>query len=449
MNPPPDDALRIDANGVRAFAGILLLAAGIIALYVWQFEDTNAYTGIRPLRETGTLGYWVLLLAWLLSVGALLPSRVRTPSDVFLAIYLVGSTVWSAAYWPATGLIGMGGAVVLWAILLAPAAAILWVRRLMAGRQLPEIPEALRMRQDLLVPVVAGLVALAAVMAYGVGGSAVGFDYDLAHERRLTGRESFAGSVFTSYLLQMATNGLAPFLAFLGARRRSVGLVVAALAFAVFGFWMFGLKSTFLSVALLAVLGWLVSRGRVAWFPEVLIGGLVLVLCVALVERSLNEVSLVAEFGIRRAVLVASVIQVYFVDALLGGSGGAGWALLRGIDSRGFATPEYFIGSRYFGNEQTNANGSAYLHQMAAGGIAGYLAVVIGVAVLLAVLDLWHRKTSRTDGFAIGAILGILLLEQAFTTALVSSGVVLCILLAVTFTEGPEAGAQREVLDPQ
>lgn len=446
--PAPDD-FRIDASRLRAFAGLVLLTGGIIALYVFQFEETNAYTGILPLRATGTVAYWVLLLAWLLSVAALLPTRVRAPSDVFLAIYLVGSTLWSAAYWPATGLLGTGGAVVLWAILLLPAAAIRGIRRLLAGQRLPEVPVALRQREALLVPVVAGLVLLAAVLAYRVGGSAVGFDLELAHERRLTGRESFAGNVFVAYLLQMATNGLTPYLAFLGARRRSPLLVVAALAFGVFGFWMFGMKSSFLVIALLAILGWLVGRGKVAWFPEVLIGGLVTLLAIALVERRLNEVSLLGEFVIRRAVLVASLIQAYFVDALVGGSGGAGWALLRGIDSRGFATPEYLIGSRYFGNELTNANASAYLHQAAATGVAGYLAVVAGVGVLLAGLDLWYEKTRRTDGFAIGAILGVLLLEQAFTTALVSSGVMLCILLAVTFTEGPATPAPPEALEPR
>jgi hypothetical protein len=424
-----------------AFILLGLLTSGGLLLYVFQFQDTNAYIGIGPMRELADPGYWVLLAGWLLAAVLIFPAHVRRPSDVFLGMYIVATGLWSASYWPATRLLDDLGAAVLAGWLLLPAALVCMARRAIAAVPLRAVawPAALSARW--LVPALMALLALAAWLGYRTGGADAGFDFEDATLRRLAGRDRFAGSPLAAYLVQMSVNGIAPYLAYLAAVRRLRAAGAAALAFAVFSFWLLGLKSPVLNVAVLYALGWLVREGRIVHFNRWLTSAFLGLIAMALVELWLFDQSLIAEFAIRRVMLVSSIIQVYFADALSRLDWGA-W-LFGGLHYAGFASPEYFIGANYMGNEQTNANTNAFLHQAAMAGFAGYLTVAGLAAVLLAVLDMAYLRAGRQDGFAFAAMLGMLLVEQAFGTALVSSGLLLCLILMMLFSAPEPQTARR------
>lgn len=408
------------------------LSVCAIVLYVGQFAETNAYIGIVPL-DLANAGYWLLLSLWLLSLATVLPLRVKRPSDIFLCIYGIATALWSASYWPATGLLDASGVLILWALLLLPALTVKGMCGMAARLRVERWgPTLRRLPQQALIPAILSLMLLTFVLGYRTGAGSASFDFDIAFERRLSGRDEFAGSVLTSYLLQMCTNGLAPFLAFLGMIRRSRWCVAAAYGFAVFCFWLQGVKSPFVSITLLAMLGYLYRSGRVERFGWFLAGGLLGILGLALVELCFSEISVIAEFGIRRVILVSSTIQVYFVHALVGA--GSFLQSLVGIDYQGYATPEYFIGATYMGNELTNANTNSFLHELAGRGLMAYVWTLIATGVMLSYLDALFLQHRRPEGFAIAAILGLLLVEQAFTIAIVSSGVLLCLILVAVFS---------------
>lgn len=414
----------------RVLVIVALLTAGSVALYAGQLVETNAYVGIGEL-PFHLVEYWWLMAVWLLSLALVLPARPRVPSDVFLCLYVIGCALWSAGYWPATGTLDVGGAALLWALLLLPALAVKAMQVMTPhGPRRHDVGALALFPRALLVPTVLALLALAALLGYRVAGADAGFSVDEATLRRLQGRDSFSGNALPAYLLQMSANGLAPFAAFLGALRRSRTTVLCALGFAILCFWLLGLKSPLANVLVMGGLGMLVRSGRIGSTTTLVAGALILAMVVALIEMFVFDISLIAEFALRRVMLVNANIQSYFVDA----AGRTPWLslLISGIDLAGNTTPEYFVGSTYMGNHLTNANTNAFLHELATTGVVGYFAVIMGVCVVLTWCDRIGSR-GRADGFAFATILALLLVEQAFTTGLVSSGLLLCMLLSSVF----------------
>lgn len=433
-------AATLVTDSLRAWASLLLLSAAALTLYVWQFADTNSYIGIQPIRQVAEVGYWLIAASWLGVIALLMPWRVRSPIDSFLPLYLIGTALWSATYWPATGLLTWSGAVALATLLLLPALAVRSMR--WAARRVHMVLPYLSfgLPETALMPVLASMLAIAALLGYRVAGADAGFDFEEAVLRRLAGRDSFAGNALAAYFMQMGMNGLAPFLAFLGGLHRSRRAVAFAFAFAVFSFWLLAAKAPLLNVGVLAVTGVLVRNGKIVYFSRWLVLALGAVLAVAIVEMLVTDVSVIAEFGIRRVILVSSTLQAYFLDTL----SKVGWLGLLGggVNTAGYASPEYFIGDNYMGSEETNANTNAFLHQLVVSGLGGYVAVVAGTACFVFLIEYRFVHAGRRDGYALAAMLGILLIEQALSTALVSSGLLAC-LAASALCTSPRRGAER------
>lgn len=410
----------------------MALSLAVLGLYVWQFAQTNAYIGIGTMPELATFSYWLEWALWLGVLATLYPRWIRTPSQVFLTIYLIGTALWSASYWPATGLLDEAQAAKLGALLLLPALLVGVAGAFVSQVRvtLPSMPVSLR--RSLLIPALLSLLGLAALLGYRAAGADASFDFEEGYIRRLAGRDNFAGQTLAAYLMQMSVNGLGPFLAFLAMLKRSWWMFFAAVAFGVFSFWLLALKSPLLNVFVLGGLGYLVQSGKVVHFSRWIALGLLSLMVIALLELWAFDISLLAEFGIRRVVLVSATIQAYFLDALSHQHGMA--VLFSGIDLGAFDSPEYYIGAKYMGSDVTNANTNAYLHQLAIGGVMGYLYISLGTAILCAVLDILYLRQGRQEGFALAAMLGALLMEQAFGTTLVSSGILLCLLLVLLFS---------------
>lgn len=416
---------------VNIWACLVFLTACALVLYVGQFQTTNAYNGIEPIRELWEFSYWLMIGVTLVVMALLYPMRVRSPSDIFLCLYLLGAALWSVSYWPATGLIDWMQAMLLECMLLLPALLVV-AGRFFAWQAPVALPPLIRFPRFYLEPVLIALLVLTCVLSYSVAGADASFDFKTVFLRRLSGRENFAGNPLSAYLMQMSVNGIAPFLAYLGMQRRSLWPLTIAFVFSFFSFWLLALKQPTLNVALLATLGYLVQRGRVVNFSRWLALALAAVLLVSVLELWAFDFSLIADYGVRRVILVNSTIQVYFCDLL---SRLDTWPLLfRGVDFYGYSSPEYLVGDVYMNNEMTNANTNAYLHQAALGGLVGYSLVALGTAALTTFLDIIYIRLRKTDAFAISTMLGALLIEQAFATTLVSSGVLMCLLLSLVYS---------------
>jgi hypothetical protein len=418
-----------------AWVLLVFLSICAIVLYVGQFEESNAYIGIVHIWQLGEFWYWLVMGAWLGVMALLFPMHVRSPSDIFLCLYLLGAALWSASYWPATGLLDQAQAVFLACMLLLPALLVATSCGLSQRVFLRVPPLRACFSRSYLVPMLIVLLVVTALLSYWVAGSDAAWSFDDGATRRLAGRDSFGANIVAAYLLQMSVNGIAPFLAYHGMERRSVWALAFAFGFAIFSFWLLALKLPILNVIVLASLGYLVRSGGIVNFSRWLTMSLAAVLSFSVVELWLFGFSLIADYGVRRVVLVSSTIQAYFCDLLLHLDT---WQiLLNGVELDHFVSPEYLVGAIYMDNPLTNANTNAYLHQAALSGLWGYVLVAGGVALFMIFLDLMHARWGIKDGFAISAIMGTLLVEQAFTTVLVSSGLLLCLLLSLVFSQSP------------
>lgn len=365
----------------------------------------------------------------------MLPVNISSPSSIFLCIYLMGTCLWTASYWPATQLINISQVMLLAALVMFPAIIIKlgqwfvpYISLHVQGKNKIALPNAW------MSPVLCGFLLISAYLGYSAGGHDGGFDYGDGHLRRLSGRYNFADNHLAAYAMQMSMNGLAPLLAFLGAYKRKCSALLFAFGFAIFSYWLLATKSPFLSITLLMLLGYVLSRRTVKNFAVWLVSGLAVVMLFALVELWVYDLSILTDYGIRRIALVNANIQAYFIHAM----GHQGWdtVMLSGLSFASFSSPEFFVGSAYMGNELTNANTNGYLHQMAMGGVAGYLMIVIFTGAFTFTLDFLFLRYCRAEYFAIAAMAAMLLIEQAFMTIMLSSGIGLCIILTLLFSRG-------------
>jgi hypothetical protein len=106
------------------------------------------------------------------------------------------------------------------------------------------------------------------------------------------------------------------------------------------------------------------------------------------------------------------------------------WSWLIGIPDQSFQVT-YYVGEKYFGNSSSNVNTNAFLYAFSANGFLGYFFSVIFVSTFLVGLDRLYRSTQNPTSLLIGFVYGALVTEQAFSTAMVSSGVGLLFLLTL------------------
>lgn len=418
------------------FSILIFIAIAGAFIYIGQFEETEAYAGAMPLLVSMRADYWFLLLVWLAVFATLWPTKVSLPSDLFLCIYLLGSCFFSSIYWPSTRLIDFTQAFFLACLLFLPAILILictkitvLLRKKTAEKQWHGLPKSW------FAPTLVVLLLLAMVLGYQTAGSDASFGLDDVYERRISGRDKFAENIVSAYLLQMSSNVFAPLLAFLSVKDgKKFGLALAVI-FAIFSFWILGLKSPMLNICLLISLGYLLKSGKypqlARWFLQAFAG----VMLLAVLEMYFYDKSILADYGIRRAGLVSSMIQAYFIDAM----SYKDWyvSMLRGIDIDGFSTPAYFVGAMYFGNEMTNANTNAYIHELALWGLPGYFFITIIMTSFLILLNTLYSHYGLVEAFALSAIAGLLLIEQAFSTMMVSSGIGIGLVLCLLFYRRP------------
>jgi hypothetical protein len=111
-------------------------------------------------------------------------------------------------------------------------------------------------------------------------------------------------------------------------------------------------------------------------------------------------------------------------------SGTTSWNFLTGSAGSAFK-PTFYIGEFYFGDADTNANTNAFLYAFSLNGIFGYIFAVLFIIVALTVFDALYRSSKNPAYLYLGFIYGLLLVEQGFSTAMVSSGVGLLFLLVL------------------
>jgi len=147
--------------------------------------------------------------------------------------------------------------------------------------------------------------------------------------------------------------------------------------------------------------------------------------------------SVIADYIIRRTFMVGMQIQTYYFDAIFYSHVFLD-NLLFGLDLQDEKSPTFFIGETYFLNPETNANTNAFLYALAKTGCLGLLCCIAFICIFLCALDKKYAKIQSINMIAIASLYTVLILEQAYTTALISSGILLLFcLVSISSSKSP------------
>jgi hypothetical protein len=87
------------------------------------------------------------------------------------------------------------------------------------------------------------------------------------------------------------------------------------------------------------------------------------------------------------------------------------------------------------GSDESNANTNAFFHQFAAKGLIGYIYALVLVPLILVIFDRLYRSSRNPSYIFLGFLYGLLVVEQSYTVAILSSGVGLLLGLTCLETE--------------
>jgi hypothetical protein len=405
------------------------LALLFLAIYNICIADLYAYQGMVPVALD--LDFWLIFICSMFVILLVFPSNIRRPSDMFLFFYILISVLWGTVLWQGTGLIEARQQPLFFSVTFLPALVFVVARRLPI-RQVKDFITPIVLASPAWLPFILAAIltvsALAAAISVG-GGS---LEWEQMYVRRLAGRVAFDGHVFSAYAMNMGTNGVLPLLGFVAGYRRSPVLIGIACVFILLMFYLLGLKSPAVNFTVLFGIGFCF---RQAWLRNnlvpVTLTAIILVYISALGVFILNENTILADYLVRRISMVQPQVQSYYFDYWLNRE------TLNPIISSSniqFSDITFEIGYLYFENPESNANTNAFLYALARGGIAAYVAAIFGVAFILIAIDAMAAKSRSPEFFAVAGLFAILLSEQAWTTVLMTSGIVLVLALVMLFS---------------
>lgn len=422
--------MSIESRTVTFFPMLgLYLACSVVLLltYTGQIGEANAYMGMQPwdMSVAGYVGF-----AAGLPIVAWVASRTRgRPSDFFRLFY---GTIAVTSFLVLHPVIGSLPATAIFAGLVLLFLPLLMIEVLDA------IFPALKTKGLIGSAWLESLIVLALVVvvvsAAAHPPASAGFGLDASYERRLEGREIYRASSWLAYGVSMAMNGFAPYLAFRAGLRSRLYLFGFAVAAVCFFYWLLGVKAPLLYVLVALVIGIFVRKGELPRVGHYFVAAVVGFGLVVGVEWILFDgYSLVADYFFRRVFAVQAQVQGYYLKFLLDEKT-VPWSWLYGSFDPDFAAT-YYIGGHYLGNEETNANTNAFFYQLAAKGFIGYIYALVLVPLILVIFDRLYRSSRNPSYIFLGFLYGLLVVEQAYTVALVSSGVGALFVLTSLETE--------------
>lgn len=412
-----------------------LYVCTMIHTYTGQIMEENEYAGMHPWEMSGV---GLFYLAVVVIFCALIASRhTGRPSDYFVFFYLSIPLLTFAALFSASGQLTESDIPLSLLILAFPVLPLLAARRFFPNIRFSGLFQSANVDRALI-----GLLVIIIGFSAASAPASAGFDILTSYDRRLEGRTIFAEGSLLAYAASICMNGVSPFVSFRGAINRKPFLASLSLISTVFYFWLVGVKAPFFYSVVAYCLGVLVLRGKLTILLKSFLIGTIIMYVVVLLEWLLNEGhSIVADYLFRRLFAVQAEVQGYYL-AFLFDKKDINWHWFLGSYDTSFEV-SYYVGWQYFGNTASNANTNAFLYAVTSNGVLGYIFAIAVVSIFLSAIDRLHKSSKNPSYIIIGLLYGVLLTEQAFSTALVSSGIATLVLIAMC--ERPKEFSTRNV----
>jgi hypothetical protein len=396
----------------------------LLSTYVVQLAEANVYEGWQPwamsLEGWFVLGGGLPLVIWM-------TSRIDgRPSD-FFRLFLGSITLVSfLLLHSVVGPLPEGAVLVCATVLLTPLLLLEVV-----GRLLPLMKNRLATCSSRRIDLIIMLIFLGSIFAaYLYAPASAGFGLDDSFVRRLEGRSIYMPSSLLAYALGISMNGFTPFLAFRAALKGDWLMLGLAAAAALFFFWLVGVKAPFAYLITAYLLGHLIRQKMLARMALYFLCAVLMLWLIVLAEWWLfGKYSYIADYLFRRVFPVQALDQAYYLKFLFSDKA-IPWSWLSGSLDPDFRVT-YFIGESYAGNINSNSNTNAFINALAAKGLIGYLGAIVFVPLILVVFDRLWQSSRNPSYLFLGFLYGLLVIEQAYTVAMVSSGVGLLFLLVL------------------
>jgi hypothetical protein len=271
-----------------------------------------------------------------------------------------------------------------------------------------------------------GACLLVVALAMSKVPAAAGFNF--SYERRIEGRDIYAAGSMLAYLNAAVVNGFAPFLAFFAGWQCRKWLLGVSLFCGLAFFYMLGLKAPVFFILVAYLIGRAAYFGKIYLISRTIYGLLVGAFVLFFIEYAVSGYSLVGDYFIRRTFSVPAWVMSAFFEYMSEGVGNF-WNLFSGSSVDMPIT--FVIGEGFLGLVGLNANTNAFVYQLGSGGVFMYFVTVFLISVVFAILDSAYACRKSPALIYLGFSFSILLTEQAATTALLSSGLGLLILLVI------------------
>lgn len=412
----------------RMYIYNFLIASFIITsslfLYFFQIQETNEYMGLKYFAIDPM--YVLIVINSLVLIGLVIKLiKKNLPSNYLIYIYILFVIIWNILFYKSTNLISYE-LYFLWLILIIlPLFCILLFNKffmLIIEKVFFEINilKFLKIEYLLSLFLVITLILISLKMP-------LSFSFNDSYVRRLDGRELVTG--FNAYLFAMSMNSIAPFLAFYAFLKKKYLYFFIAFIFVILCFGFIGSKAPIGYVILLSYIGFLFSRSEEINIFNFFLVVIFFIFFLSVIEYLIFDFSIIADIIVRRAFIVVSQIQTYFIDFIINNFTFENW--LFGYENDKPIT--FLVGEIYYNNINTNANTNAFLYEFISNGMVGYFLMILFLSFFFSLLNFLYIKYNLKEVIGISIIYSLLLTEQAYTTAFITSGIgFLSILVILT-----------------
>jgi hypothetical protein len=404
------------------FIAFLTIVGSLLYIY-----DNNILI-VNANESYGRIYYdWVhvcYLIFGFLLIFLIYPKKIKKPSDFFLMIYIMVVILSNLLFNQISGKVKELDEIYLALILFGPIISVLLFRKIKIKIRLLSI-----FNMKFVYYFFVFLLIISVVIGYLKGGVSGGFDLDSIYDRRLLGRDFLPQGSISAYIIGGSTNGFAPFLAFIGIVKNKKHLVVISFLFALFMFWLLGLKSPIASTSLFSCFAILARKKKFEYIPVFFLILLFTITSFSIVEIVFFDHDFISQILVRRIFTVQGAIMSHHYDLITAVSSNDISQFFFGVDLGTYPDVNYLVGERYMGNSLTNANTNAFLYSFSKSGLVGYLICITFIGIFFSLLDLIYQNTKEYDVYFVGIAYSLLITEQAYTTALITSGFALITLL--------------------
>lgn len=403
---------------MRGFFAILksiAYVANLVGLYYFYGYYSNEYQGYGQI--VFDFEFLVAFLVAILFSSFLMGRGYKKPSDFFLLLYGLIVIVPYAVF---SDIWGRGGTFVVDLILLSiPFFCILFICNM--EFKLPEFSVA---REGVVAKIILLVSLLTVVMLLLNRPESASFSLADSYTRRLEARDVYGIGTIQAYLSAMVMNGVLPILTFFGVFwRRMIFLFAGGFLYLGF-FYIYGVKAPIIYMIFSGFFAYSLRSGGDGRHFYGSIGYIFLgCFAFAWLEFLIFGYSYLEDYLIRRLFYVGSYLVGAYFELINSNIFSWGYGLVVPTSK----SISMYVGEYFLGSPDINANTNTFLYFFAQHGFFGYLFVIFFVGCFLSFLNSLRFKNKIF--IIISIMYSILILEQSASTALVSSGIGLLIMI--------------------